>query len=94
MRSMPYTEPMMKKVLLSFIVHVSEVAALLDSSRTVGRINPCCLVGSDIVVMGLGIGGFVMILMSDYGYGNAPTGFPRPWDTTRFIAAWLLIAIV
>ncbi|KAI1073651.1 hypothetical protein F5B20DRAFT_497994 [Whalleya microplaca] len=69
---------------VALVVDGSEVMALLDSTRSIPRFAPPCLVCGDIIILCIAIPSVFLILLSDY-QGLAPEeGFP--WADADFLS--------
>ncbi|KAI1100236.1 hypothetical protein F4804DRAFT_54627 [Jackrogersella minutella] len=69
---------------IALIIDGSELIGLLDSTRTIPRGSPSCIVCGDLVVLCLAIPSIVLIMRSNYH--GALSDEPYPWESTDFLS--------
>ncbi|KAI0376283.1 hypothetical protein F5Y04DRAFT_266824, partial [Hypomontagnella monticulosa] len=76
---------------IALIVDGSELMGLLDSTRTIPRISPSCVVCGDLLVLCLAIPSiFVIMLSNSY---ETPLDEPYPWENTDSLSIDVTFAI-
>ncbi|EMR69576.1 hypothetical protein UCREL1_3398 [Eutypa lata UCREL1] len=77
--------------IVAILVDVSEIAGLIDSTRTIPRAPSGLMACEDVVVICLAIPSVITILLSDYRREDRPE--ERPWRNADALATWLMIGI-
>ncbi|KAI1371707.1 hypothetical protein F4677DRAFT_288591 [Hypoxylon crocopeplum] len=75
---------------IALVVDGSELMALLDSTRTIPRVPPACVVCGDVVVLCLAIPSIFLIILSNY---SGSLEEPYPWENTDFLSLAVTYAI-
>lgn len=79
------------QAIVAILVDVSEIAGLIDSTRTIPRAPSGLMACEDVVVICLAIPSVITILLSDYRREDRPE--ERPWRNADALATWLMIGI-
>ncbi|KAI0140011.1 hypothetical protein F4776DRAFT_662146 [Hypoxylon sp. NC0597] len=76
---------------IALVVDGSELMGLLDSTRTIPRVSPSCIVCGDLLVLCLAIPSIFLILVNNYHDGADDE--PYPWENTDFLSLAVTWAI-
>ncbi|KAI2462946.1 hypothetical protein F4781DRAFT_426764 [Annulohypoxylon bovei var. microspora] len=76
---------------VAFVVDGSELMGLLDSTRTIPRISPSCVIFGDLLVLCLAIPSIFLIIRSNRD--EDPIDEPYPWDSTDVLSLAVTYAI-
>ncbi|KAI2780650.1 hypothetical protein F4815DRAFT_124828 [Daldinia loculata] len=76
---------------IALLVDGSELTGLLDSTRTIPRVSPSCLICEDLLVLCLAIPSIFLIILSNIHETAADA--PYPWEGTDSLSLTVTIAI-
>ncbi|KAI2606563.1 hypothetical protein GGR54DRAFT_644177 [Hypoxylon sp. NC1633] len=76
---------------IALIIDGSELMGLLDSTRTIPRVSPSCLVSGDVVVLCLAIPSIFLVIVNNYHDGADED--PYPWYNTDVLTLAVTYAI-
>ncbi|KAI1799710.1 hypothetical protein F4811DRAFT_76775 [Daldinia bambusicola] len=76
---------------IALLVDGSEVTGLLDSTRTIPRVSPSCLISEDLLVLCLAVPSIILINLSNVRETAADA--PYPWEATDALSLTVTIAI-
>ncbi|XXG98177.1 Aminopeptidase Y [Hypoxylon texense] len=76
---------------IALVVDGSELMGLLDSTRTIPRVSPACVVCGDMLVLCLAIPSTFLIILSNYD-GSTPVE-PDPWESADTLSLDVTIAL-
>ncbi|KAI8963294.1 hypothetical protein F5Y11DRAFT_346634 [Daldinia sp. FL1419] len=76
---------------IALLVDGSELTGLLDSTRTIPRVSPSCLICEDLLVLCLAIPSVFLIILSNVH--ETAADLPYPWEGTDALSLTVTIAI-
>ncbi|KAI0850570.1 hypothetical protein F5Y00DRAFT_268321 [Daldinia vernicosa] len=79
------------QAVIALLVDGSELTGLLDSTRTIPRVSPSCLVCEDLFVLCLAIPSIFLIILGNIHETAADA--PYPWEGTDSLSLIVTIAI-
>ncbi|KAI1383072.1 uncharacterized protein F4822DRAFT_422089 [Hypoxylon trugodes] len=76
---------------IALVVDGSELMGLLDSTHTIPRVSPPCIVCGDVLVLSLAIPSIFVISLSNRRWSSSED--PYPWEGTDYLSLTVTIAI-